>query len=64
MAGNATEKSLKYADKIDHMSRGAVAIENGRALGSTAYKAAEDIARNDKVCVGACLVKSWRVPLL
>jgi hypothetical protein len=58
MVGNATEKSLEYADKIDQMSRGAVAIESGRALGSTAYQAAEDIARNDKVCAGACLVAS------
>ena len=40
------------------MARGAVAIESGRALGSTAYKAAEDIAQNDKVCAGACLVTS------
>jgi hypothetical protein len=58
IVGNATEKSLEYADKIDQMSRGAVAIESGRALGSTAYKTAEDIARNDKVCAGACLVAS------
>jgi len=58
MVGNATEKSLEYADKIDQMSRGAVAIESGRALGSTAYQAAEDIARNDKICAGACLVAS------
>jgi hypothetical protein len=58
MVGNATEKSLEYAQKIDQMSRGAVAIESGRALGSTAYQAAEDIARNDKVCAGACLVAS------
>lgn len=58
MVGNATEKSLDYADKIDQISRGAVAIETGRALGSTAFHAAEDIARNDKVCAGACLIAS------
>lgn len=58
MIGNATEQAVQYGDKIDQMSRGAVAIESGRALGSTAYKAAEDIARNDKVCAGACLVAS------
>jgi hypothetical protein len=58
MVGNATETSLEYADKIDQMARGAVAIESGRALGSTAYHAAEDIARNDKICAGACLVAS------
>lgn len=58
MVGNATETSLEYADKIDQMARGAVAIESGRALGSTAYYAAEDIARNDKICAGACLVAS------
>jgi hypothetical protein len=58
MVGNATEQAVQYSDKIDQMSRGAVAIESGRALGSTAYKAAEDIARNDKVCAGACLVAS------
>jgi len=58
MVGNATETSLEYADKIDQMARGAVAIESGRALGSTAYQAAEDIARNDKICAGACLVAS------
>lgn len=33
-------------------------MESGRAVGSTAYKAAEDIARNDKVCARACLVAS------
>jgi len=58
MVGNATEQAVNYGDKIDQMSRGAVAIESGRALGSTAYQAAEDIARNDKVCAGACLVAS------
>lgn len=58
MVGNTTETSLEYADKIDQMARGAVAIESGRALGSTAYYAAEDIARNDKICAGACLVAS------
>lgn len=58
MAGNATEQAVQYGDKIDQMARGAVAIESGRALGSTAYHAAEDIARNDKICAGACLVAS------
>lgn len=58
MVGNATEQAVHSSDKIDQMSRGAVAIESGRALGSTAYQAAEDIARNDKVCAGACLVAS------
>merc|ERR1712151_892310 len=52
MVGNATEQAVQYGDKIDQMSRGAVAI------GSTAYQAAEDIARNDKVCAGACIVAS------
>jgi hypothetical protein len=58
LIGNATEESFKYAEKIDQLSRGAVAIESGRALGSTAYKAAEDAARNDKLCTGVCLVAS------
>jgi hypothetical protein len=58
MVGNATAQVVQYGDKIDQMSRGAVAIESGRALGSTAYKAAEDIVRNDKICAGACLVAS------
>ena len=58
MVGNATEQAVQYSEKIDQMSRGSVAIESGRALGSTAYKAAEDIARNDKVCAGACIVAS------
>jgi len=58
MVGNATDQAVQYGDKIDQMSRGAVAIESGRALGSTAYQAAEDIARNDKVCAGACIVAS------
>ena len=58
MVGNATEQAVQYSEKIDQMSRGAVAIESGRALGSTAYQAAEDIARNDKVCAGACIVAS------
>lgn len=58
VVGNATEQALQYGDKIDLMSRGAVAMESGRALGSTAYHAVEDIARNDKVCAGACIVAS------
>jgi len=58
MVGNATEQAVQYGDKIDQMTRGAVTIESGRALGSTAYQAAEDIARNDKICAGACLVAS------
>ena len=58
MVGNVTEESLNYMDNIDKIGRGAVAVESGRALGSTAYKAAEDIARNDKICTGACLVAS------
>ena len=36
VVGNATKKSVEYTDKIDQISRGAVAIESGRALGSTA----------------------------
>jgi len=56
IVGNATEKSLDYADKIDQISRGAVAIESGRAVGSVLYKASEDIVRDDKVCAGVCLV--------
>jgi hypothetical protein len=58
MVGNATSQAIDYSDKIDQMSRGVVAIESGRAIGSTAYKAAEDIARNDKLCAGVCLVAS------
>ena len=56
--GNATDQAIKYGDKIDQMSRGTVALESARALGSTAYQAAEDIVRNDKICAGACLVAS------
>lgn len=56
MVGNATEKSLDYADKFDQISRGAVTIESFRAVGSTAYKATEDIARNDTICAGACAI--------
>ena len=31
MVGNATEQAVQYSEKIDQMSRGAVAIESGRA---------------------------------
>jgi hypothetical protein len=55
---NVTQEGLNYADKINEIGRGALLIESGRALGSTAYKTAEDIARNDKICAGACLVAS------
>ena len=58
VAGNTTKKVLDYGEKINQMSRGAVAVESGRAIGSTAYKAAEDIARDDKICAGACIVAS------
>jgi hypothetical protein len=54
--GNATETSLEATEKISQMGRGLVAIESGRAVGSTTFKAAEDAARNDKICTGACLV--------
>jgi hypothetical protein len=40
------------------MARGAVALESGRSLGSTAFKAAQDLIRNDKICAGACIVAS------
>ena len=56
--GSATAKSLDYADQIGQMTRGAVAIESGRSLGSTLYKTSEDVARNDKICAGACFVAS------
>ena len=56
MVGNATEQAVQYG--VDQMLRGAVAIESGRALGSTVYQVAEDITRNDKVCAGAYLVAS------
>ena len=56
MVGNTTAKSLEYADKFDQISRGAVTIESFRAIGSTAFKATEDLVRDDKICAGACLV--------
>ena len=58
MIGNSTENVFKYGDTINKLSRGAVTVESGRALGSTAYKAIEDITENDKICAGACLVAS------
>jgi hypothetical protein len=40
------------------MTRDAVALESARSLGTTAFKAAEDIARNGKICADACMVAS------
>ena len=40
------------------MFKGAVGIESGRALGSTAYQAAEDITRNDIICAVAWILTS------
>lgn len=55
--GTTTERVVEQTVlRIDQMSRGAVTIESGRALGSTVYKAAEDMVRYDKICTGACLV--------
>lgn len=56
IVGNATEQSLSYAEKFDQISRGAVTIESFRAVGSTTFKTAEDIARNDSICAGACAI--------
>lgn len=54
--GNATETSLEATTKINQMGRGLVAIESGKAVGSTTFKAFQDAARNDKICTGACIV--------
>jgi hypothetical protein len=45
-------KLIKYPDGP------AVAIETARALATTAYKAAEDIIKNDKICAEASLIGS------
>ena len=42
--GNATKKGLELSETIDGMSRGSVAIESGRAVGSSVFKAASDFA--------------------
>lgn len=56
IVGNATKQSLDYAEKFDQISRGAVTIESFRSVGSTAFKTAEDITRNDSICAGACAI--------
>ena len=56
--GNATEQTLQYGQTINQMARGAVCIESGRALATTTFKSLEDVARNDKICAGLCLVAS------
>lgn len=54
--GNATDAAVSQAEHINNLGRGALTIETGRAIGSIGYKAAEDYARNDKLCTGICLV--------
>lgn len=56
ITGNATAGALNYADQFGQITGGIVAMESARAIGTTAFKAGEDIIRNDKICAGACLV--------
>jgi hypothetical protein len=56
VVGNATEKTLNYGQVIGKVTRGGLFIETGRSVGTTAFKAAVDIAKQDKVCAGACIV--------
>ena len=59
LVGNATQEAVTHASSITKLGKGAVALQCGHSLGSTAYKAAEDLARNDKICAGVCLCASF-----
>jgi hypothetical protein len=54
--GNATLKALHVQEKVEEIGNAGAAIQAGYCMGSTAWGAAEDISRNDKVCTGLCLL--------
>jgi hypothetical protein len=54
--GNATLKALDLKEKVEEIGNASAAIQAGYCMGSTAWGAAEDISRNDKICTGLCLV--------
>lgn len=54
--GNATLKALEVKEKVEEIGNGGAAIQAGYSMGKTAWGAAEDINRNDKLCTGLCLV--------
>lgn len=56
--GNATLKALEVKETSETIGNGAAAIQAGYSFGATAFGAAEDIARNDKLCTGLCLLAS------
>ena len=56
VVANATEQTLNYGEVIGKVTRGGLFVETGRSVGTTAFKALVDIARQDKVCAGACIV--------
>lgn len=53
---NATLKALHVQEKVEEIGNAGAAIQAGYCMGSTAWAAAEDISRNDKVCTGLCLL--------
>nr|WPV72500.1 hypothetical protein orf129 [Navicula sp.]WPV72572.1 hypothetical protein orf129 [Navicula sp.]WPV72657.1 hypothetical protein orf129 [Navicula sp.]WPV72730.1 hypothetical protein orf129 [Navicula sp.] len=54
--GNATLKALEVKETAETLGSGAAAIQAGYSMGQTAFGAAEDISRGDKLCTGLCLV--------
>lgn len=54
--GNATLKALEVKESAEIVSNGILAIQSGYSAGKTAFGAAEDLARGDKLCTGLCVV--------
>jgi hypothetical protein len=54
--GNATLKALQVKETAENLGSGAAAVQAGYSIGQTAFGAAEDISRGDKLCTGLCLV--------
>ena len=55
-AGNSTVNAILAGEQLNKACRTGAAMECGKALGGNAFRAGEDIAANDKLCTGLCLL--------
>jgi len=54
--GSYTIKALEVKETFEKTTNGLLAFECGSSLGKTAYSAAADFSKGDKLCTGLCLV--------
>lgn len=55
-AGNVTLKALELKEAGGNLLNGGAMIQVGHSVGKTAFGAVEDLARNDKLCTGLCIM--------